>query len=779
MNILGLSIGLAAFILIVLFVRHELSYDRFHENADRIYRVCIDGMVAGDPLHVAVSAAPTGPAMVREYPEIIAQTRIREMPQTVLFNFQEKKFYQDGLLFVDSSFFSIFSFKLLRGNPTTILAEPYSLVLTEATAIKYFGSEDPVGKMIKMNDKSEFRITGIVEDPPSNAHFTFKVLASFSTMIQQNGAAAYENWGSLSLHTYVLLAKDVDPELLNQRLPDLYIKYMTDLQEMDNIRFEPYLQPITRIHLHSHLMAEIEPNSDINYVYTFMAIAAFILLIACINFMNLSTARSVNRSKEVGLRKVVGANRNHLILQFIGESIVISLISTAFALLLVELLLPVFSHVLDKSFTFRMFADAQNFMYLLLLAIIVGLLAGSYPAFYLSAFRPIKVLKGTLRKSSKKSTTRNLLVIVQFTISIFLIICTGIIYNQLAYLRQKKLGFDKSHMVIVPLRGERLLKNAEYLKSQFKQLSIVENVATSRFVPGRDMDGTGYIPEGYDDNNPVIFFTNTVGFDYLETMEMEMIEGRAFSKEYATDSLAIIVNETLVKKLGWDQPIGKKIVGFVDTIEVERHVIGVVRDFHFRSLHAVVEPTVMFITHNNARNLNIRLKPGNYTEQIKTLREQWEQMEGALPFDYYFLDKDFDSQYKSDQRLGELFIYFTLIAIFIACLGLFGLASYNAEQRTREIGIRKVLGSSIEGIIVLLSRQFSIWIIIANLIAWPLAWLFLNRWLANFAYRIHLASYWYIFILAAVSTLVIAYITVIYQAIKAAIANPVQALKYE
>ncbi|MCB2221472.1 MAG: ABC transporter permease [Bacteroidetes bacterium] len=778
-NILGLSIGLAAFILIVLFVRHELSYDRFHENANRIYRVCIDGMVAGDPLNVAVSAPPAGPAMIREYPEIIAQTRIKEMPQTVLFNYQGKKFYQDGLLFVDSSFFKIFSFNLLRGNPTAALVEPYSLVLTETTAIKYFGSEDPIGKMIKMNDKSEFRVTGIVADPPSNAHFGFKVLASFSTMIKQNGAEAYENWGTLSLHTYVLLAKGVDPKLLNQRFPDLYLKYMTDLKEMDNIRFEPYLQPITRIHLHSHLMAEIEPNSDIAYIYTFMAIAAFILLIACINFMNLSTARSVKRSKEVGLRKVVGATRNHLILQFIGESALISLISTAFALLIVELLLPVFNHVLDQSLTLTIFTNGQNFLSLLLLALIVGLMAGSYPAFYLSAFRPIRVLKGTLRKGNKKSTTRNLLVIVQFTISIFLIICTGIIYYQLTYLRHKKLGFDKSHMVIVPLRGERLLKNAEYLKSQFKQLSIVENLATSRFVPGRDMDGTGYIPEGYDDNNPVIFFTNTVGFDYLETMQMEMVEGRAFSKEYATDSMAIIVNETLVKKMGWDQPIGKKIVGFVDTIEVERHVIGVVKDFHFRSLHAVVEPTVMFITHNNARNLNIRLKAGNYAQQIETLREKWEQMEGALPFDYYFLDEDFDSQYQADQRLGELFIYFTLIAIFIACLGLFGLASYNAEQRTREIGIRKVLGSSVEGIILLLSRQFSLWIVIANIIAWPLAWLFLNRWLANFAYRIHLANYWYIFILAALITLFIAYITVVYQAIKAALANPVQALKYE
>ncbi len=778
-NILGLSIGLAAFILIVLFVRHELSFDRFHEKSDRIYRLCVKGMISGDPLNVAVSAPPTGEAMKREYPEVIAFTRLDEQPQSVLFSYGDKKFYQDGLLYVDSTFFDVFSFDLIRGNPDKALVDPYSLVITERMARKYFNQEDPLGKTMRMNDRSNYTITGIVADPPSNSHFSFNMLASFTTMLRENNSRHYQSWGSLSLYTYVLLANNTDPSTLESKFPDLYMKYMEDLSQMENIRFEPYLQPISSIHLHSNLLAEIEPNSDISYVRTFMAIAIFILLIACINFMNLSTARSVKRSREVGMRKVVGAYRKQIIAQFIGESVIISFISMVIALLLVELFLPTFNQILDKEMQLDIFSDGRIIISVIGLALLVGFLAGSYPAFYLSAFRPIKVLKGTLSNNSRKSKTRNMLVVLQFAISIFLIIATGMVYNQLSYLRKKKLGFDKEDLVIVPLRGERLAQNADYLKSQFKQLSVVKDVANSRFVPGRNMDGSGYVPEGYDEKNPVIFFTNMVDFGYIETMGMEMAEGRPFQKEFTTDSTAIIVNEALVRRLGWDEPIGKKIISYDDTIPVERHIIGVVKDFHFRSLRSVIEPSVMFITARHASNLNIRLNPGNRAKQLEMLRNKWEQLESVLPFDYYFLDDDFDSQYRADQRLGELFIFFTLIAIFIACLGLFGLASYNAEQRTKEIGIRKVLGSSVQGIMLMLSKQFTRWVIIANIIAWPIAWYFLDRWLAGFAYRIQLGEHWYIFVISAFAALIIALLTVFYQAIRAALGNPVDSLKYE
>ena len=420
-NILGLAIGLAAFILIFMHIIHELSFDKFHEKADRIYRVSVNGMVAGDALNVAVSAAPTGEAMVRDIPQIMSFTRVDQFPQSVHFSYNDRSFYQEGLLFVDSSFFNIFSFKLLIGNPKRVLVEPYSLVLTSTVAEKFFGKENPVGKTIMMNNNAGFTVTGVVEDPPANAHFQFEALASFTTMIEMNGEEAYANWGSLSLYTYVLLAKEADPDEVERSFPDMYLKYMTDLSQLENIKFEPYLQPLTSIHLHSNLMAELEANSDIAYVYAFLAIAVFILLIACINFMNLSTARSVSRSREVGMRKVVGAYKLQLVYQFIGESLIFSFIALVVALILVEVSLPNFNHLLDKSLSLSLFSSWKPLTLLFLLVMIVGLVAGSYPAFYLSAFQPVKVLKGSLIRSPGKPTIRNVLVVIQFSISIFLL----------------------------------------------------------------------------------------------------------------------------------------------------------------------------------------------------------------------------------------------------------------------------------------------------------------------------------------------------------------------
>lgn len=778
-NISGLAIGLAAFILIVLYVVNELNYDKFHEKHDRIYRICVEGMVAGDVLNVAVSAAPTAEAMVRDIPEIIQATRIDEFSQTVHFVYKDRRFFQDGLLFVDSTFFDIFSFELLRGNPKTALVEPYSIVLTKSTADKYFGTEDPIGKAIKVNDKRHYTITGIVTDPPENSHFNFEVLASFTSQLKTNGEEAYEHWGSLSLYTYVLLAKGANPDEVEKRFPEMYLQYMDDLSELENIKFEPYLQPITKIHLHSNLMAELETNNDISYIYTFMAIAVFILLIACINFMNLSTARSMKRAREVGLRKVVGAYRKQLIFQFIGESLILSFIGLIFALILVEVVLPVFNQLLQQELRLDLFRQANVFVLLIGLAIVVGLIAGSYPAFYLSAFQPIKVLKGTFTKSAKRSSLRNVLVIIQFSISVFLIISTGFVYSQLSFLQEKKLGFNKEKMIVIPLRGDRLQEKANIFKSEFLNLSCVSAVSTSRFVPGRDMDGTGYVPEGYDENNPVIIFTNTVDHDYISTMEMEIFEGREFSRDFKTDSSAVIINEALTKRLGWEEPLNKKITGFGREGEFELNVIGVVRDFHFRSLHAIVEPSLMFITSNHARNLNIRLIDGNIQDQIATIKEKWQEIESSIPFDYYFLDEDFNNQYKAEQRIGEIFIYFTLIAVLIACLGLFGLASYNAEQKTKEIGIRKALGSSMQRIVFMLSKQFTKWVIISNIIAWPVAWYFMNDWLGNFAYSIKILDYWWVFMVSALLSILIAILTVSYQAIKAGLTNPVDAIKHE
>jgi len=778
-NILGLAIGFAAFILIFLHVINELSYDTFHARADRIFRVSVNGMVAGDALHVAVSAAPTGEAMVRDIPQIVKSTRIDQFPQSVHFSYNERNFYQEGLLFVDSTFFDIFSFEMIRGNPQKALVDPYSLVLTSTVANKFFGNEDPIGKTIRMNNNAGFTVTGIVQDPPPNSHFTFEVLSSFTTRIEMNGKEAYNNWGSLSLYTYVLLAKDADPTEVEKAFPDLYLKYMEDLSKLDNIKFEPYLQPITSIHLHSNLMAEIEPNSDISYVYAFLAIAIFIILIACINFMNLSTARSVNRAKEVGLRKVMGAHKKQIMLQFIGESMIFSLMALFAGLILVEISLPTFNHLLDKSLALDLFHHWRPIVLLMVLALLVGTIAGSYPAVYLSAFQPVQVLKGTFNKGSGKSAVRNVLVIVQFAISIFLIICTALVYDQLNYVSTKKLGFAKEQVLIIPLRGEGLYNKAEILKKELQNLSCVSNVATSRFVPGRDMDGSGFIPEGYEDNNLIIIFNNQVDYNYLETMQMKLASGRNFLHGYATDSLAAIINETLVKKLGWEEPLNKKITAFGRTGPFELTIVGIVEDFHFRSLHDVIEPTIMFIGKNNNRFLNVKLNPGDHQQNLQMIGDKWKEIEASMPFDYYFLDEDFNRLYKAEQRVGEIFIHFTFIAIIIACLGLFGLASYNAEQKKKEIGIRKALGSSVQHIVLMLSRQFSKWVLIANVIAWPVAYYFMSEWLGNFAYSIQILDKWWIFIISAMAALTIALITVSYQAIKAALINPVDAIKYE
>lgn len=778
-NILGLAIGFAAFILIFMHIVDELSYDRFHKQADRIYRVSVDGMVAGDILNVAVSAAPTGEAMMRDIPQIINFTRIDQFPQSVHFSFNDKNFFQEGLLFADSTFFDIFTFPLIRGNPENALVKPYSLVLTATLARKYFGDEDPIGQTIMMNNNVSFTVTGVVEDPPNNSHFTFEALASFSTLMKMNGEEAYEHWGSLSLYTYVLLARDSDPDEVEKAFPDLYLKYMEDLNEMANISFNPYLQPLTSIHLHSNLMAELQTNSDISYVYAFLAIAIFILLIACINFMNLSTARSVKRSKEVGLRKVVGADRGKLIMQFISESMVYSFLALVAGLILVEIALPTFNYLLDKHLTIKLFRMWQPAVLLLILVISVGIIAGSYPAFYLSSFQPIRVLKGYLSQKSGKSQVRNILVVAQFAISIFLIICTALVYNQLSYVSNKKLGFSKEQVLIIPLRGQGLFDKSETIKNELANLSCVLGVTSSRFVPGRDMDGSGFVPEGYEENNPIIIFNNQVDFNYLSTMKMNLILGRDFSPEMATDSNSVIINETLLKKLGWDEPLNKTIQGYRQTGPFDLKVIGVVEDFHFRSLHDVIEPSLLFVGRNNNRFLTVRLAPGNHQESLELIQAKWQELEHSMAFNYYFLEEDFDSLYKAEQRVGELFIYFTLIAIIIACLGLFGLASYNAEQKRKEIGIRKALGSSVQRIVLMLSKQFTKLVVIANIIAWPVAYLFMSEWLGNFAYSIRILDNWWVFFVSALAALFIALLTVTYQAIKAAIINPVEAIKYE
>jgi putative ABC transport system permease protein len=786
-NILGLAIGLSASILILLFIVNELSYDKFFKDSERIYRIAVKGRMSGDFFDVAVTPSPMAPALKHAFPEVESSVRLRQWSQQSLFAYEHKMFYEKDVFFADSSFFDIFDFKPAIGDLKTALYEPFSAVLTQEIAHKYFGTDNPIGKILKVNDAFQFKVTAVIEDIPENTHLKFPLLLSWSSIKKMNDSRMDDNWGSLGFYTYVKLAENTDSQLFESKIKTFIIDNLIEQSGEDSSRFEnvqlefkPYLQAIENIHLHSNLMAELAPNSDISYIYSFSAIAAFILLIACINFMNLTTARSAKRAREVGIRKVHGGFRSQLIAQFIGESVILSFIALVIAVILVELTIPVFSDIIGQHISEDLLINPLMIISYLILAILVGFVAGSYPAFYLSSFQPVNVLKRNLTRSSKNSTLRNALVIIQFSISIFLIVGTGIIYNQLSYVKNKKLGFDKEQVMILQLRSEKLREKSAFLENEFRKLSVVENAAASTSIPGEGSDGSAFFPEGESTTDPWLIFNTGADYDYIETMGMEIIKGRSFSKEFTSDTAGIIINETLLKKLGWgDDCIGKKLTPGDPENKFSFHVIGVVKDFHFLSLHDKIEPYIIYLSKNNLRTLSIKIKSGDLNESIEKISNKWSEMEPNFPFDYQFLEETFDELYKSEERLGKLFIYFSIIAIFIACLGLFGLASYTAEQRTKEIGIRKTFGATTPSISLLLTRDFTKWILLANILAWPSAYYFLGLWLENFAFRINITDQWHVFVLSAIISFAVALLTVSLQAIKVAHSNPVDALKYE
>jgi putative ABC transport system permease protein len=786
-NMVGLAIGMAAAILIMLYIFHELSYDKFHKDYDRIYRVAVNGRMSGDFFEVAVTPAPMASSLKNEFPEVESSVCMRQMSQEALFRRDEHVFFESDVYYADSMFFRIFDFEPLIGDIQTALYEPFSMVITQTIARKYFGNENPMGQVIQLNDQFSFKVTAVIQDPPLNSHFRFPVLLSWSSIEKMMPGRHFESWGSLGFYTYLKLNENVDVTGFEAKI-EKYI--MTKLIEQSGedagsfkdvqLEFNSYLQPIQDIHLHSNLMAELSPNSDISYVYTFAAIALFILIIACINFMNLTTARSARRAKEVGIRKVHGGYRSQLVFQFFTESVLMSFIALVIAVLLVEITFPIFNDLLGQQMQISTVSRPNFLVYYFLIALIVGLAAGSYPAFYLSAFQPAKVLKGGATKGSRHVFLRNLLVIFQFTISIILIIGTGLIYKQLDFVRNKRLGFDKEHVMQIQLRNDRLQEKSDVIVSEFRNLPEVVNAAGSSSGLGGDTDGTAYFPEGESDTEPWLVFNSGIDYNFIETMQMELILGRNFSPDFATDTAAMILNETLWKKLGWgDEAIGKKMRPGDPSSEFVFHVIGVVRDFHFESLHDKIEPFAFYLQKTNSSNISIKVQGDNLKKSIVAISEKWSEIEAGFPFDFTFLDQSMDKLYNTEKRIGKLFIYFSIIAIFIACLGLFGLASFIAEQRTKEIGVRKTFGASTSELAVMMTRDFTLWVLLSNIIAWPLAYYFFNRWLQAFAFRIDIINEWYIFPLAGLVSFVIAIFTVVYQVLKAANSSPIDALKYE
>ena len=786
-NIFGLTTGIAVSLLISFYIFDELSYDKFHTDADRIYQVYLKGVLQGKPIEGANTCAPIAAASVEEIPAVESATRIT-LWRDVVIRYQDKIYTEKKFLLADSNFFSFFSFKLLEGNPHKILNGPNQIVMTETSAGKYFGykpgkGESPVGKMVQMGtDRTNCEIVGIMKDPPKNSHFTFDMVYSMTSW----EFSKRTNWTSNSLYTYIKLREHADPEAVQKNITAMSDKHVgPEILKFLGITLEKWragggdygyhIQPMLDIHLFSKVESNIEPPGNIAYVYLLSAISIFIILIACINFMNLATARSAGRAKEVGIRKTVGATRKSMILQFLLESIIISIISTVLAIGVLWLALPYLNQLTGKSIGIGYLGSGNSLTVIFILMIIVGVMAGSYPAFYLTSFQPSKVLKGISLKGTKGGRIRNMLVIFQFTISIALIVSTLIIYKQLKLVQQKNLGFDKENVLIID-NTRTLGNNKAAFKKRLKSLAGVKNASIANFVPPHVHSNSVYFPNGNQDKS-TLFYQIYADQDYFSTLGLKMFSGRFFSEDFPSDSSAVVINKKGMEAVGWSSHEGNRMAEPNRDGSLEFHdVIGVTEDFNFSSLHSEIEPLIIFLA-DWGNLMPVRLAPGDINEKISDIEDIWKEMVPGEPFDYSFLDQDFESLYRAEHRLGKLFIIFTSLAIFIACLGLFGLATFIAEQRSKEIGIRKAMGASVPSVVILLTKEFTKLVLISLVIAIPAVIFLMKWWLQNFAYKTNIG--FISFMIGGVGALFIAWITISYHSIRAARANPTVALKYE
>jgi putative ABC transport system permease protein len=777
-NIVGLAIGMACCILIVLYIATELSYDRYHKNAGRIFRLGLDANMGGSQVITPISNVPSAPALVQEYPEVIDAVRIRTVSRTSV-EYEDKQYYENGILYADNSLFSVFTFPMIAGDPRTALETAYSVVLTEDTAKRYFGDRDPIGRALTLNNDSNFVITGVMNNVPPNSHFTFDMVCSYETLYDRN-RELMEEWFNFRDYTYLLLAEGFDHKELEDKFPSLIAKHMGSTLMALGGEIDFFLQPLTSIHLHSNLENEISPNSSITYIYIFTAVALFILCIACINFMNLATARSSTRAKEVGMRKVVGAERKELIRQFLGESLLYGFLSLLIALLFSWAALPFVSSLSGQDLSINLAYVPWLIPGLIGLALFVGFLAGSYPALFLSSFRPVQVLKGNLKTGSSHSRLRSVFVVSQFMISIGLIIGTGIILSQIKFMKNKSLGFDKRNVLVVEIMDRNMRRSLDSVKAEIQRVPGVLAVSSASLVPGQEPSVQPFIPEGFTEKQSQLMEIFWVDQDFFPALGMDVVKGRNFSLEFGTDSSsAVIINETAARRYGWENPVGKTIRAPGDDITQwdTYTVVGVVKDFHRTSLHSIIAPQLIGNDPGRFDELIIRIAPENPNLTLNLLREKWQEIDPQRPFDFFFLDSRLDSQYGAEERLSDILSAFSVFAIFIACLGLFGMASFAAEQRTKEIGIRKVLGASVSGVVVLLSKDFLKLIVIANLIVWPLAYFGMHRWLQNFAYKTGISIG--IFVFTGLAAMGIALATVSFQSIRAALLDPIHAIKYE
>ena len=788
-NITGLVVGVACVIFILLFVTDELSYDKFNVKADRTYRLVSDFIIRGNAFQSALSGGPVGQGMKRDFPEVEQQTRLRQMGSTIV-KYKDISHKENGISYADSTFFDVFSIELIAGKKDEALRAPNSIVLSESAAQKYFGKKSPVGEILRLDDNTDYSVTGVYKDIPSNSHFHADMLCSMSSL----AFSTRDYWSNANFHTYIVLAKGAKPQDLIAKYPSLLQKYVKpeiehiagvtigDFSEL-NLKFEWVLEPLLDIHLYSQYPHQFEPNGDIQYVYIFSAIGLFILFLACINFINLATARSSLRAKEVGIKKVVGSDRKSLITQFLTESVVISIISLIIAVTFVLALLPFFNSLVGKEIQFTSLLNGTIILALIAIPLITGILAGFFPAFVLSAFNPAVILKGNLSSGVKKGWLRSGLVVFQFTTSIILIVCTLVVLNQLNYIQNKKLGFDKDHVLIIEdtnMLGSRtevfkdeVLRNPEIISGTVSAFLPVESARSSMgTIPDGDMTSEKFQP----------LQTWRIDTDYFKTLGMEFVAGRNFSDEQIMDSSAVILNEACVKEFGWDDPLEHTVARYIlpdpnkPPVLKEYNVIGVVKDFHFESLKENIAP-LLFYLEPSTSNISFRIKTDNIAGVIDDVKSIWTKTAPGQPFSYRFMDESFDNMYRAETKISEIFSVFAGLAIFIGCLGLFGLSAFTAERKTKEIGIRKVHGATLKSIVILLSKEFAKLILVSFVIAAPIAYYLMNTWLQDYAYRANI-SLW-IFVVSGLLAMSVALITVSYHAIKAGLINPATSLKYE
>ncbi len=781
-NISGLAIGVACFILIGMFVADELTYDTFNTNADRIFRVNAHYKIGDNRFNLANSPVPLAGVLSSEYPEIEKTVRILKAAN-IYVKKDEEYIKEDKFFYADSSMFDIFTINFLRGNPRTALMQPNTVVITTKMAEKYYTSDNPIGKRLTLSNGQDYLITGLVEPVPGNSHFEFDFIASYCTLPENKET----NWFGSFAHTYVLTRPGVTAKQLNDKIYSVTEKHTGPIiQAAFGLSYKEFLArgndfsfvfvPLKEIHLYSNVFNEFKDTGNISTVYLFSAVAIFILIIACINFINLSTAKSTKRANEIGVRKALGSKKSQLMQQFLTESVVLCFIAILLAVMIVEYTLPWFNELTDKHMSFGI-GNLYAIPALLIFTILLGIAAGLYPALLLSSFKPVSVLKSKAAGSKTGGLLRKGLVVFQFATSIILFIGTFVIYNQMQYIRNKNLGFNKDQVLVIKNISD-LGKQQFAFANTVRGNSNVAEASLSQGLPDHDLSANIFRKEGPSAENETLILI-PVDYDFLNTYKMKMKEGRFFSRDITTDSSAIILNEAAVRKLNFTDPLNSRLLHNLDGAKTAGfNVIGVVKDFHLQPVKDEIRPAAFVLLNEpEADYLSVKISPRNISESIKYLSAEWKKFGQAKPMEYAFFDEYFAEAYKSEIQSEKVFSIFAMLAIFIACLGLFGLAAFTAEQRTKEIGIRKVLGASITNIITMLSKEFLILVAIANLAAWPAAYFIMKNWLSDFAYKTELGAD--IFLLAGIAVLAIALLTVLYQAIKSAVANPVKSLKYE